>query len=273
MGINRPALRYHGGKWKLGKWIIEQFPEHDCYVEPFGGGGSVLLQKERSYVEVYNDINKLVVNFFRVLREKPDELINAIELTPYSRQEFIESQEYVDDPVELARRFYIWSWQGRGRGGVVEKGAWRFMSRNTRKKTPSDDWCNNQHLWLVVQRLKRVQIECDDALKVIKRFDDKNTLFYVDPPYVPETRGSRWSKTAYANDYTVDDHVRLADVLHSVEGKVILSGYHSGLYDGLYGDWEQIEKQGEKDSTVGERKTIECLWMKNIVQRQCTLFN
>lgn len=111
--VKRPALRYHGGKFRIAQWIINQFPEHLCYVEPFGGGGSVLLRKSPAKIEVYNDLNGGVVNFFRVLRERPADLIAAIELTPYSRKEFIQAQEPCDDPLERARRFYVWSWQGR----------------------------------------------------------------------------------------------------------------------------------------------------------------
>lgn len=169
--IKRPALRYHGGKWKLAPWIVSHFPPHTTYVEPFGGGASVLLRKQPSFIEVYNDISGLVVNFFRVLRDQPDELMRLIELTPYSRQEFLESQKACVDSLELARRFFVWSWQGRGRAGVQEPGGWRFMSRATRGKTPVDDWTNNQHLWQIVQRLKAVHIESDDAAKVIGRFD------------------------------------------------------------------------------------------------------
>jgi len=104
-------------------------------VEPFGGAASVLLRKAPAFLEVYNDLGNDVVNFFRILRERPSELISAIDLTPYSRSEFLQAQETCADDLERARRFYVWSWQGRGRGGVKEPGGWRFMSRNTRSQT------------------------------------------------------------------------------------------------------------------------------------------
>jgi len=260
--MNRPALRYHGGKWRLAPWIISHFPQHTTYVEPFGGGASVLLRKQASFIEVYNDLNGLVVNFFKVLRECPDEFMRMIELTPYSRQEFIESQEHCDDPLELARRFYIWSWQGRGRGGVKEPGGWRFMSRATRGKTPVDDWTNNQHLWQIVQRLRNVHIENGKAIEIIKRYDGPEALFYVDPPYVQSTRGKRWAQAAYQFEYSDEQHRELASALHDVEGTVILSGYPSDLYNELYGDWRQELKSGQKDNAL-KRDTTECLWIKN----------
>ena len=265
--MNRPALRYHGGKWKLAPWIISHFPPHITYCEPFGGGASVLLRKPQSFIEVYNDLNELVINFFRVLREEPEEFMRMIELTPYSRQEFIESQQPCTNRLELARRFYIWSWQGRGRAGVQEPGGWRFMSRNTRGKTPVDDWSNNQHLWQVVQRLRCVQIENDDALTVIKRYDGPDALFYVDPPYLQATRGERWSDAAYEYEYTDTQHIELSNVLHSVSGAVVLSGYPSELYDDLYSDWIKVERGGQKDNAV-RRDTVECLWLSRIHGQQ-----
>ena len=264
--MNRPALRYHGGKWKLAPWIIQNFPAHTCYVEPFGGGANVLLRKSPSFIEVYNDLNGMAVNFFRVLRERPDEFMRVIELTPYSRQEFVEAQQPADDPLEQARRFYVWAWQGRGRAGVEEPGGWRFMSRDTRGKTPVHDWTNNQHLWQLVHRLRMVQIENDDALSVLARFDGPKTLHYVDPPYVQSSRGARWGTSAYLFEYTDAQHRELAQVLRGLTGAVVLSGYPSALYDELYGDWVRIERPGQVDNAK-KRDTIECLWIsRNIGQ-------
>lgn len=265
--MKRPALRYHGGKWRLAPWIISHFGSHVCYVEPFGGGASVLLRKEPSFIEVYNDINGLVVNFFRVLRTQPERLIRLIELTPYSRQEFIDSQTDCEDPVELARRFYIWSWQGRGRAGVSEPGGWRFMSRDTRGKTPVDDWTNNGHLREIVERLRNVQIESDDALKVIRRYDGSKTLYYIDPPYVQGTRGERWKNSAYLFEYSNEQHIALAGLLRQVSGQVILSGYRSDLYDWLYDGWQRVEHGGQKDN-ARNRNTVECLWINRLIPQK-----
>lgn len=256
---SRPALRYHGGKFRMAPWIISHFPEHDCYVEPFGGGGSVLLRKPPAHLEVYNDLNGDVANFFRVLRERPADLIAAIEFTPFARAEFLAAQLPCDDPLERARRTYVWSWQGRGRAGVEEAGGWRYMSRATRATTPVDDWNNHGHLWSVVERLKRVQFECDDALRVIERFDEPQTLFYVDPPYVARTRGNRWGTSAYCYEYTDQDHRRLAEALHGVAGMVIVSGYPSALYDELYAGWRVVTRRESKDN--GVRAATECLWL------------
>lgn len=268
---NRPALRYHGGKWQLSNWIISHFPTHTCYCEPFGGGAAVLLNKSPAFVEVYNDLNDDVVNFFRVLRDRPSELFAAIDLTPYSRREYLESQSMDGDDVERARKFFVWSWQGRGRAGVVEPGGWRFMSRDTRGRTPVDDWNNNQHLWSVARRLKQVQIENDNALTVIKRFDTHKTLHYVDPPYVQSTRGQRWALTGYAHELSDAQHVELANLLHSVDGMVILSGYPSTLYDDLYADWKRVDRDVTKDNAGGV--AVECLWISKNANQQQAMFS
>lgn len=255
----RPALRYHGGKWRLAPFILKHFPPHVCYVEPFGGAASVLLRKAPAFLEVYNDLGNDVVNFFRILRERPSELISAIDLTPYSRSEFLQAQETCADDLERARRFYVWSWQGRGRGGVKEPGGWRFMSRNTRSQTPVDDWNNHNHLWAVAERLKKVQVESGDAVTIIKRYDEPTTLFYVDPPYVQDTRGRRWARSAYVHEYTDDQHRHLASVLRTARGMVVISGYPSPLYEGLYGDWRKVQRKASKDN--GAKSAIECLWL------------
>lgn len=264
--VTRPALRYHGGKWQLAPWIISFFPEHVCYVEPFGGGGSVLLRKAPAFAEVYNDLNGDVINFFSVLRNRQDELLRAIKLTPYARQEFRAAQRVgaEDDELERARKFYVLAQQGRGRAGVQEPGGWRFMSRNTRSTTPAGDWGRVDHLRAIVQRLKQVQFENDDAATVIRRYDDASTLFYVDPPYVKSSRGARWGAHAYA--YEMDDrqHEELAELLHSVEGAVIVSGYPSELYNRLFADWRREVKAVKKDNNGGA--ATEVLWLSPTVR-------
>lgn len=260
--VKRPALRYHGGKWRLAPWIRKHFPAHDCYVEPFGGGASVMLQKPPSFIEVYNDLFGDVVNFFRVLREDPEELVRVIELTPFSREEFKIAQEPAEDAVERARRLYVRCWQGRGRAGFNEVGGWRFMNKRSRAQTPVDDWNNNWHLWAVAARLKLVHLENKDALEVIARFDGPGTLFYCDPPYVQSERCKRWASEGYLYEMDDEAHRELAAVLRSVEGFVVLSGYPSELYDELYWDWVRERVSSVKDGgRVGSQKSIECVWL------------
>lgn len=254
---NRPVLRFFGGKDNLSSWIISHFPEHYLYCEPFGGGASVLCRKAPSPVEVYNDLDDRVVNFFKVLRKFPAELIRQIELTPYARAEYELSYEKAENSIEDARRFYVCSWQGRGGGYVASSTpGWRLQNKRWKGCDVVREWNRHEDLWAFSQRLRRVQIERDDAVSVISRYDTPETLFYVDPPYVHSTRSKRHLKL-YFCEMTDDDHEKLALKLHQIKGSVILSGYRSELYDSLYKDWHRIEK---KSRTNAQTEAIECLW-------------
>lgn len=256
--VSRPAVRYPGGKWRLASWIMSHFPSHDCYVEPFAGAASVLLQKPPVPYEVYNDLDGMVVNFFRVLRERPDELIRAIELTPWSREEFELAARPSEDPLDQARRFYVRCYQGHSGGGNAKwRVGWRYQRRVSSNKPAVLTWCETDHLWSIVARLKRVQIEHDEAANVIRHFDSPATLFYVDPPYAHSTR-SKWKGVMYQHEMSDEDHRSLAELLRSVSGLVAVSGYPSALYDDLYAGWQKAQTTAVTNfSTV---KT-ECLWL------------
>ncbi len=262
-GITRPALRYFGGKFRLAPWVIAQFPEHVCYVEPFGGAMGVLLRKRASAFEVYNDLDGEVVNFFRVLRDQAEELVNAIRLTPYARAEQRLAFEPTDglSDLERARRLYVRCWQSHGGGRTQWRTGWRYQVTNTRGKATIDDWNETGHLAAIVARLKGVQIEAGDAFEVIRRYDSAETLFYVDPPYLEGTRSMRWGKAAYTCEMgSEDDHRRLGELLNGVRGMVVVSGKPSALYDELYdgNGWRRVQRTTPTDF---QSFTVECLWV------------
>lgn len=263
IAIPRPALRYYGGKWNLAPWIIAHLPQHECYAEPFGGAASVLLRKPPALFEVYNDLDSAVVTFFRVLRERPDDLIRAIDCTPWSREELATSYVGADDcdDLERARRLYIQLWQAWHGHGNEQSSGWRYQRAAIARSTKYvlREWNQTEHLNDIAARLKTVQIEHDDALSVIERFDAPGTCFYVDPPYLFSTR-SRANRRAgrYTHEMTDDDHRALAQVLHGVTGMVVISGYHSSLYDELYGDWLRLERMAVDNA--GKRR-VEVLWL------------
>jgi len=239
-------------------------------VEPFGGAMSVLLRKSRSPLEVYNDLNGGVVNFFQVLREQPDELIRAITLTPWSRAEYELAQEQSDDPVEEARRFYVSAWQGFGGGRARWRQGWRYQVRSgTLWKPSSMSFRNTDHLWTIVDRLRGVQIECRDALQVIRQCDAPTTLFYLDPPYVWGTR-SKW-RDIYAVEMSDEDHEELADLVMGLEGMVLISGYPSGLYTWWYErrGWRRVETQARTNGggAISSVSRTEALWISPSAQR------
>lgn len=261
MAVKRPILRYHGGKWKLASWIIGFFSPHRVYTEVYGGGGSVLLRKERSHTEVYNDLDAEVVNVFRVLRddEKAAELIRLLTLTPYSRDEYMSSYQIEGDCIARAWATVVRSFMGYGNVAVTSKSGFRSGSRLSGASAASD-WARlPQSLEAIVERLRGVMIENRPAVDVLNRYDSQATLHYVDPPYVRSTRSGRGTGgKVYRHEMTDDDHKDLASILHGLSGMVVLSGYSSPLYDDLYGDWECVSQSTRADSG-GER--IEVLWL------------
>jgi DNA adenine methylase len=255
--LKRPLLRWHGGKWMLAPWIISHFPTHRVYVEPYGGGGNVLLRKERCYAEIWNDLDGHAVNLFRVARgPRSDELIRAVAMTPFAREEFKAAYEHDDDDVERARRLLIRAFMGFGSNGHSRVTGFRANS-NRSGTTPAHDWMNYpDHLARAIERLRGVVIENRDALEVMAAHDSPETLHYVDPPYVHATR-SDLSKD-YAVEMSDGDHVALLDFLRGLKGKVILSGYPCALYDDALPGWRRETKAALAD---GAAKRTEVLWL------------
>jgi DNA adenine methylase len=253
----RPLLRWHGGKWNLAPWVISFFPPHRCYVEPFGGAGSVLIRKPRCYAEVYNDLDGSVVNLFRVLRsDRADELVNLVRLTPFARDEFVDAYVECDDPVESARRLIVRSFQGFGSNGHNRSTGFRANS-NLSGTTPAHDWANYPDaLAQIVERLTGVVIENRDAKATMAAHDTPETLHYVDPPYILSTRSDEGRD--YAVELSDADHADLLQFVRGLAGTVILSGYAHSLYDEILHDWFRVERKHLAD---GARQRTEVLWI------------
>lgn len=253
----RPVLRWHGGKWLLAPWIIGHLPPHRVYVEPFGGAGSVLMRKPRSYAEVWNDLDGEVVNLFRVLRsDDATELLRRLRLTPFSREEFAAAYVAVDDPIERARNLVIRSFMGFGSNGHNRLTGFRANS-NRSGTTPSHDWVNYpDSLAKVINRLSGVTVESKDALAVMAQHDGPDTLHYADPPYVMSTRSDEGSD--YAHEMNDDQHAELLVFLRGLSGMVVVSGYPSEMYDSHLTGWRRIEREALAD---GAAPRTEVLWM------------
>lgn len=252
----RPVLRWHGGKWLLAPWLMSHFPPHRIYVEPFGGAASVLLRKPRAYAEVYNDLDDDVVNLFRVLRsDRAADLVEALRLTPFARIEQAEAYETCDDAVEQARRLVVRSFMGFGSNGCHQATGFRANS-NRSGTTPARDWRNYpEALPAIIDRLRGVTIEHRDALAVMEAHDGPQTLHYVDPPYLPETRDRGGD---YAHEMTVEQHEVLLAGIRELQGMVIVSGYPSGVYDSALSGWERRERLHYAD---GASPRTEVLWL------------
>lgn len=261
----RPALRYHGGKWLLAKWITGHFPKHRVYVEPFGGAASVLLQKERSYAEIYNELNPEIVSFFKVLRNRRTamELERLLRLTPFAREEFKEAYQDSANPIENARRLVIRSFMGFGSAAHNSRHATGFRCSSDRSgTTPAQDWANYPDaMQFLVERLQGVCIESTPALDLVRQRDGEDYLFYLDPPYVHSTRQHRQHGNYGHFEMTDQDHCELARVLNGVKGMAILSGYDCPLYRQLYASWKRTEKATYGNSNRGAEPRTEVLWM------------
>lgn len=256
MNIKHTVLRYYGSKFTLAEWIIKHFPAHRHYVEPFGGAANVLLIKEPSRLETYNDLNNQIVNFFRVLRSEPQKLIEQIKLTPWARREFeycLDERED-DSLIEQARKLYyrLWmSFSGEYKSTKSNFARHNKGGRSVRNKFDTDN------LFAASKRLLSVQIENRDAFKLIEEMDSADTLFYLDPPYIFSTRTKSKS---YSHEMTNDAHRRFAELLYSVQGFVVLSGYPSKIYEELFEKkgWQRVEKEAR---VMGGGKKTECLWL------------
>lgn len=262
----RPIVRYHGGKWLLAPWIIDNLPPHRVYVEPFGGAGSVLMRKPRVYAEIYNDLDGEMVNLFRIVRDHGEDLRRAIELTPFSRTEYRGSFEVSEDPLEQARRTVIRSFMGFGSNALCRSVQSGFRSCSNRSgTTPAHDWKNYPDaLALTIERLRGVVIENRNATEVMAAHDGPETLHYCDPPYVHETRSGKMpGNHGYSHEMTDDQHSELATFLRTLKGSVVLSGYQGTLYDDLYADWHIIERPALAD---GARPRKEVLWLNHAPQ-------
>lgn len=229
--MKKVLIGYFGGKFYLAPKLIPLFPDHHCYCEVFGGAAHVLLQKPRSKVEVYNDIDSNVYTLFKVLRNEKafEKFCDMCQLTPYSREQKEECRKLLFgdtklSEVEQAWCFYVIAQQGFG--GVIESTSWSFSIRENVSLTFRNKISN---LPFIVDRLRDVQVENRDFAFVLETYDRPDTFFYLDPPYLPETRRDG----EYLNEMSYEDHERLVDILKSIKGKVMLSGYSNNLYDTL----------------------------------------
>jgi len=266
MKPSRPVLRWLGGKFRLAPWIIGHFPEHRIYVEPFGGAGSVLLQKERSYNEIYNDLDGELVNLFRVLRgNRAPELLEALRLTPYARAEYAAALLPCEDDVERARRLVVRSYLAHGTGGARIDRPTGFRTDGASGTTNvAGEWADlPDALQAVIERMRGVNIEQRPALELLGRYAGPDTLFYLDPPYLPETRSTKSRKPGeryhtYTFEMTEADHVELLDTCRASDAMIALSGYPADLYVEMLAGWRcvTIDARAHRNSP-----RTECLWL------------
>ena len=263
-GRKRIAFGWYGGKFSHLEWLLPLIPKAHHYCEPFAGSGAVLLNREPAKIETYNDVDGEVVNFFRVLRDQPEDLQRQIALTPFAREEFHQAitapTRGVPD-LERARRFYVLARQTRtGLAQSATLGRWANCKDTSRAGMSGvvSRWLGGiEGLPDIATRLIRVQFENRPALDVIRLYDSPNTLFYCDPPYLHDTRGD---STAYGYEMKDSEHIDLAAALKRCKGKVAISGYRNDLMDKLYKDWRRYDAPAKQAHSIKQIR-FECLWM------------
>ena len=258
----KSIFRYPGSKWSIAEWIISHFPADYpkmVYLEPYCGSSAVFFNKQPGVVETINDLDGDVVNLFRVLREQPEDLKRVLELTPYSREEYVRSFEPCEDPVEKARRFMVKTTQALG-AKICRNSGWR-NHKNMRIGGTACKWGGiADTICIAAARLRGsttnlIQIENMDALKLIDRYDSPDVLMYLDPPYV---RSSRKSGALYSHEMRDSEHEDLLKRITRSRAKIILSGYPSYLYDRYLQGWHTDSTVSRTTSTAIAREFI---WM------------
>lgn len=248
-------LNYPGAKWGMAKQIVEIMPPHRSYLEPFFGSGAVLFNKPPSAIETVNDIDGDIVNFFRVLREQPEELARLISLTPYARDVFDDAHENRGtEPLDRAYRFAIRCKMAHGYKTSTKTG-FKIDTFGRERAYCVQNWNDlPRGIQEAAVRLKGVQIENQPALDVIRKFNHDNVLIYADPPYLPETRCEK----QYRHEMTEQDHVELLAALLQHKGPVILSGYQSELYDRELAGWSRITRKSYNQNSDPRTEVLWC---------------
>ncbi|MFJ8154840.1 DNA adenine methylase [Streptomyces sp. NPDC094468] len=270
----KSPVPYFGSKQRVADWIVSLLPDHAHYVEPFCGGLSVLLAKGPSRMETVNDLDGDLMTFWRVLREQPEDLVRACELTPHARAELTAAWDPTTDDVERARR--VWVRLSQGRGGMMRRTGWRHYTASSGSSIGMPGYLDayRDRLLPAAERLTAVSLECLPALTLIGKYGTAaDVLLYVDPPYLGSTRGDANSRYG-VEMRTEAEHRELAAALADCRSAVVLSGYDSPLYAELYADWHQYRQQTMTgNGTASARDRTEVLWSNRPLGRQLGLFD
>lgn len=266
----KPPFPYSGGKTRVAQRIAALLPPHQNYVEPFFGAGAVLLAKPPSKVETVNDLDGQITNFWRVLREQPENLIRACALTPHAHAEYVDCRDHLDtgDAVERARRLFCVQTQAFAARKANHSG-WRRQFV-TGGGTPVPEYLAGyvDRLAGIAERIQHVSIENMDALDFIKMYGvSPQVLVYADPPYMDSARGPTQQYTHEMTDPA--RHETLIGLLGEIPAQVVLSGYRCGLYDSLLGGWERHDFPA---TNVTHGRRVESVWIKPDARRQTVLF-
>lgn len=269
--VNAP-FGYFGSKNKIALELCEDLPPHNCWVEAFCGSAALTLRKAQAPIEVINDIDSDIINFFEQLRNNFDALYRAVELTPYAEEELTIAR--ISDKnmnnLERARRFLVQSMMAVNGIFGEEKGGFSYSDSYTRNGHDArvNRWNNlPERLTLVVERLKGVRIENKDAKRLIQRYINRPaTLLYLDPPYLGE-RTNGYNKDANDEKF----HMELLELSNEAKCMIFISGYENELYNSLLTErkgWQKrLIKTITKDTKGQSHNRTEVVWMNKHFQK------
>ncbi|MFD5903608.1 DNA adenine methylase [Streptomyces microflavus] len=269
----KSPVPYFGAKGRTAPWITSLLPPHRHYVEPYCGGLSVLLAKRPAVMETVNDLDGDLVNFWRMLRERPEDLVRACDLTPHARAELTAAWDPTTDEVERARR--VWVRLSQGRGGMMRRTGWRHYTASSGSSIGMPGYLEayRSRILPAAARLADVSLECLPALTIIGKYGSaSDVLLYVDPPYLSSTRGDANSRYGVEMK-TEQEHRELAAALADCRAAVVLSGYDSPLYDELYVGWHRVDQQTMTgNGRAGTKGRTEVLWSNRALASSLSLF-
>lgn len=261
--MNSP-IKYYGGKSYMTDIIINQFPnKFDVYIEGFGGGASVLFSKPYNAVEIYNDLNQNVYSLFYVLQNKQlfQQFKRKLDLTYYSKQLHYElKQKLKDKNISMLERAYCYFYVNRTGFNAVGGFSTYLVSRRNMSKSTSDFLSAIDGLYNIHQRLSSVIIENRDIIELIQKYDHENVFFYLDPPYIQQTRASNQK---YQCQMSNQQHQQLIDVINTSKAKFLISGYNHPIYNKLNGNFQKFEFISPNSGS----NAIQVLWRNYKLQR------
>lgn len=246
-------LKYPGAKNRISDWICEYIPEHEVYLEPFAGSLAVFFAKNPARIETLNDLDGNVVNYFNVVREKPELLAEVLSMTPYARDEYYQAFEILpeESDIERARKFAVRCWQGFGASNVYMNGF--RSSQQSKSPHTTKEWRDlPERILAATDRLKNAQIENLPAVEIVKRYDTEDVFIYADPPYLHSTR----KNYLYRHEMSDKQHIELLDVLYRHPGKVLLSGYDNDLHNDMLPGWNKAQKKTRAEAGIARTETL-----------------
>lgn len=262
-------LNYPGSKWRLAKTLVSMIPEHQIYLEPFFGSGALYFNKEESEVEIINDLDKNIYNFYNIVKENPEKLAADIYQTPYAREIYDQCFEQAKDTDEYEelKNFVIKCWQGHGFRTNGYKVGWKSDIQGRERMYALVNWNKlPEKILKTSERLQNTIICNQDALELIEKHNDPNVFMYLDPPYVLSTRSAK----QYAYEMDDDVHRKLLALIKKSKAQIMISGYDSDLYEEYLEGWDKYSF-----SALAEhgKKRREIIWVnyKNEANRQKTI--